>query len=148
MKKTLILTFLLLIVASSVWSQPGKRKEALEDRIKSLKIAFITEKLALTPDESEKFWPVYNQMEGERAALYAEKKSEIDEDISEKDAQAYINRHFEVRDKELLLERKYVDKFKTFLPVSKVARLLWVEKQFRQEIMSNIINKARNRKGR
>lgn len=144
MKKTFII-FSFLLMGSLVFGQVGKRREALEERVKSLKIAFVTEKLALTPDESEKFWPVYNQMEAERATLMAEKKSDFGEDISDKEAQGYITRHFDIREKELLLERRYVDKFKTFLPDRKVAKLLWVEKQFRQEVMSNIINKARNR---
>ncbi|HRG20964.1 MAG TPA: hypothetical protein PLQ57_08025 [Saprospiraceae bacterium] len=144
MKKTsIVLSFLL--IGSVVFGQVGKRREALEERIKSLKIAFVTEKLALTPDESEKFWPVYNQMEAERASLMAEKKSDFGDDITDKEAQLYITRHFDIREKEIQLERRYIDKFKTLLPDRKVAKLLWVEKQFRQEVMSNIINKARNR---
>ncbi|HMS97477.1 MAG TPA: hypothetical protein PKA12_01980 [Saprospiraceae bacterium] len=144
MKKTsIVLSFLL--IGSMVFGQVGKRREALEERIKSLKIAFVTEKLALTPDESEKFWPVYNQMEAERASLMAEKKSDFGDDITDKEAQLYITRHFDIREKEIQLERRYIDKFKTLLPDRKVAKLLWVEKQFRQEVMSNIINKARNR---
>ena len=39
-----------------VISQDVKR-----ERIKSLKIAYITEKLDLTTAEAEKFWPIYNQ---------------------------------------------------------------------------------------
>jgi hypothetical protein len=35
----------------------GQRQE----KIQALKIAFITQKLKLTPAEAEKFWPVYNQ---------------------------------------------------------------------------------------
>ncbi|MBK7220180.1 MAG: hypothetical protein IPH94_02220 [Saprospiraceae bacterium] len=144
MKKTsIVLSFLL--IGSMVFGQVGKRREALEERVKSLKIAFVTEKLALTPDESEKFWPVYNQMEAERASLMAEKKSDFGDDITDKEAQLYITRHFDIREKEIQLERRYIDKFKILLPDRKVAKLLWVEKQFRQEVMSNIINKARNR---
>lgn len=144
MKKTsIVLSFLL--IGSMVFGQVGKRREALEERVKSLKIAFVTEKLALTPDESEKFWPVYNQMEAERASLMAEKKSDFGDDITDKEALLYITRHFDIREKEIQLERRYIDKFKTLLPDRKVAKLLWVEKQFRQEVMSNIINKARNR---
>ena len=144
MKKTsIVLSFLL--IGSMVFGQVGKRREALEERIKSLKIAFVTEKLALTPDESEKFWPVYNQMEAERASLMAEKKSDFGDDITDKEAQLYITRHFDIREKEIQLERRYIDKLKTLLPDRKVAKLLWAEKQFRQEVMSNIINKARNR---
>ena len=36
-----------------------------EEKLKAQKIAFITQKLDLTPDESAKFWPLYNQMESD-----------------------------------------------------------------------------------
>ena len=39
------------------------------EKIQSLKIAFITQKLQLTPDEAQKFWPVYNQYDNEIHSL-------------------------------------------------------------------------------
>ncbi len=123
----------------------GQRREAIEGKIKSLKIAFITEKLNLSPEESEKFWPLYNQMETERTAIFDEKKADFSSDVSDKDAQAYINRHFELKEKEVMLERKYIEKLKQVLSLRKIAKLLWVEKKFRQEVMTTIINKRKNR---
>ncbi len=40
-------------------------EEIRAEKIQSLKIAFITQKLQLTPDEAQKFWPVYNQYDKE-----------------------------------------------------------------------------------
>ena len=38
-------------------------REAMRDRIKAQKVAFITEKLELTVEESKGFWPIYNRFE-------------------------------------------------------------------------------------
>ena len=38
-----------------------KRQEKMESRIESQKIAFITQKLDLTPTEAQLFWPIYNE---------------------------------------------------------------------------------------
>ncbi len=35
------------------------------EKIQALKIAFITQKLNLTADEAQKFWPIYNQYDQE-----------------------------------------------------------------------------------
>jgi hypothetical protein len=143
----IILALIGLLFTLNIFGQ-SQRKEAIEEKIKSLRIAFITEKLSLTPEESEKFWPVYNQLEAEKKALNTEKKMDKNVDLetmNDKDAQSYINRHFELKEKETLLEKKNVEKLKTILPTKKIAKLLWVEKQFRQEIMTNIINKRKNR---
>ncbi len=58
MKKTIILSTLLLLVSLSSFAQENKR-------IKAYKVAHITEALSLTPKEAEQFWPVYNKYEKE-----------------------------------------------------------------------------------
>ncbi|MCF7561359.1 sensor of ECF-type sigma factor [Sabulilitoribacter multivorans] len=52
--KKIILPIIALLIALSAFSQSKK------DRIKALKVSFITERLELTQEEAQKFWPVYN----------------------------------------------------------------------------------------
>ena len=42
--------------------------------IEMFKTKFITEQLALTPQEAESFWPVYNEYKNSMRAVYKEKK--------------------------------------------------------------------------
>ena len=51
-------------MAFSAQAQPGKRME----RIHAIKVAYLTDKLQLTSEQSEKFWPIYNRYEEERFA--------------------------------------------------------------------------------
>ena len=53
--KKLITIGLLFLLTFNAFSQ---RKEK-EERIKALKIAFITERLALTETQAQKFWPPF-----------------------------------------------------------------------------------------
>lgn len=147
MIKKIIIALIVVLTLSDSYAQGGKRRQQMEDKIKSLQIAFITERLSLTPTESEKFWPIFNQMEAEKTALLNEKNSDASDNVSDKDAQLVINKHFEIKEKEMAIDKKYVEKFKTAIPLSKIANLLNVQRQFRQEIMSTIINKAKGRRG-
>ena len=45
---------LLLLISIHTFAQSKK------DKIKALKVAFLTERLELTQEEAQKFWPVYN----------------------------------------------------------------------------------------
>jgi hypothetical protein len=146
MRKSFFLILALLFTSASIFSQKGARREELQEKIKSMKIGFITNKINLTPQESEKFWPIYNQMEEERQALLSDKRSDFSKQDEEKDPQSYITRHFEFKEKEIALEKKYVEKFKAAIPLKKIAKLLFVEKQFRQEVMSNVVKKARQKR--
>jgi hypothetical protein len=141
--KKLYLIIAIVFLSTVMFGQLGKKRPAVEEKIKSMQIAFITERLNLTPTESEKFWPIFNQMEAEKSTLSSEKNNEIDD----KESQLIINRHFEMKEKEIAIEKKYVEKLKTAIPLSKIAKLLTVQRQFRQEIMANIINKAKARRG-
>ena len=58
MKKVLITVFMVFITIINLSAQQGKR-----ERLKAYKTAYITEHLDLTPQEAEKFWPIYNAYE-------------------------------------------------------------------------------------
>jgi hypothetical protein len=40
--------------------------------LESLRVAFISRQLELTPEEAEKFWPVYNQYQGDLRKMASE----------------------------------------------------------------------------
>ena len=54
--RTLILSLFVLCISFSTLAQQHDRRE----KIKALKVSFITEKLDLTESEAQKFWPIYN----------------------------------------------------------------------------------------
>ena len=49
-----------------------------EEKIKALYVAYITQQLALTPDEAQKFWPVHSQYEAELKNVNVNNSNEID----------------------------------------------------------------------
>ncbi len=53
--KQIILPILTLLLALNTYAQRQN-----DDKIKALKVSFITERLSLTEQEAQKFWPVYN----------------------------------------------------------------------------------------
>ena len=63
MKKYILILFVMIGSFSGLKAQDGDETRA--EKIQALKIAFITQKLQLTADEAQKFWPVYNQYDNE-----------------------------------------------------------------------------------
>lgn len=57
--------------------QPSEKKVA---DIEALKVAFISKDLDLTPDEAQKFWPVYNQYSKELKATRIDNPDALDRD--------------------------------------------------------------------
>ena len=51
-----------------------KPTPADREKIESMKVTFLNNKMNLTPEEAQKFWPVYNQYKNEVKALRKDKK--------------------------------------------------------------------------
>ena len=112
-----ILSVLLLI---GWFTLPSLAQERQQQRpgaaLEAMKIAFITKRLDLTPEEAERFWPVYNRYAAEvrQAYLtYRDRKNEIelDEDL-------------------LNIRKKYNTEFSRTLSPEKVNQFFRAEKDF------------------
>lgn len=155
MIKYLLIVFisLLSIPLSAQTPGPGNRpgNEKRED-IESLKVAFLTRKLSLTPDEAKKFWPVYDQFANEmkavkeaRADKMKNAKDDIDQ-LSDKDLEKIVDGDIAFRQQELDVLKKYHSQFKQVLPMRKVAKLYRAEEDFKRELLERIREKRQDRK--
>ncbi len=148
MIKQLFLFVLFTAILSNIGlSQGHMDKSDNYERIRAQKIAYITDALELTPSESEKFWPVYNEFKEQYYALHKERHA-IDEigDISESEAKALLTKSI-VRDrKEIELRETYNAKFLEAIPANKLVKLRGIERKFKKEILSSFKNKYRSKK--
>ena len=69
MKK--IITLLLVFVCTISFGQDFERKA---ERVKALRVAFISSKLDLTSQEAEKFWPIFNKFDEKQIVLHKQKR--------------------------------------------------------------------------
>lgn len=110
------------------------------EKIEALKIAYITKRLQLTPEESQKFWPLYNQYESEKKQIRKTtmgtiKELKEDGDFTNEEAEKAIAKYIEFKAKDLDLIKKYVIEFRKFLPATKIAKLVTAEEHFKKMLM-------------
>jgi len=148
MKEFKIIVILLLSCNGVLIGQPENDRE----RIQTAKIAFLSQKLELTPEEAQKFWPVYNefnqkkkdiQIERRIARLEMEKSS-----FSDEDAKKMISNEFKARKNELQLEEQYFQKFQEIITPKKVVRLAHAEREFNSRIIKRMQRVQQNRNPR
>lgn len=128
---------------------PEEKNPTVRERIQAARVAYITDQLALTPAEAEKFWPIYREFTGKRLELlkevrYARRHPDPAKtaDQNEKDLVAL---GLEVKQKEVDLERQYSEQLLKVIPAQKVRMLPEVERKFRVMILKQI---QERRKGR
>ena len=109
MKRFLLFAFL-FFAGFTIRAQNGNRLEAL-------KIAYITNKLNLSPEEAQKFWPIYNQYALE---IKVTRLKAVNNNTSE----------IELDESLLNIRKKYSVLFSQVLPPEKVDTFFKSEKEF------------------
>ena len=150
MKKTLIILSILVFTVSSIFAQKMNRQ-----RIKLLKTAFITQSLDLTPNEAEKFWPVYNlyteqlqqlKIKLEGGMIRNIKMSGGIEIISEAEAQQLLDQSL-IYEKEVFeTKTKLIKELSKIISAKKIISLQIAERDFNRKILQEY-GRRRNLKG-
>ena len=117
-----------------------------ENRIKSLKIAHLTERLNLSSEEAVKFWPIYNQYEDKKLALQKElTKLEVSLDMEEKEANAFIQKSIDNAQKLVDLRREQLTALKGILSTQQLAMLQISDRDFGRVVLTEVQGRRMNR---
>jgi len=150
--KRIILFTICLFFASFIFAQrmQGNRMQGNNEKIKAMKVAFITQKLNLTVDEAQKFWPVYNEFDLKRTNILNSKQSILRDlrsnfsSYTDKEVEKKLDKRMEYEKQEAELKMSYYQKFKQVLPIKKVASLYSAEIQFKRELIRRLQERRRN----
>ncbi len=133
----------MFLITSLGFSQGNKKQ--MQEKIEARKVSFMTNRLELSPEEAQQFWPVYNEYQAKRKAIKKEygEKSNLnlltDDEVSD-----YIDKQLEKEEKSIALKKEYVVKLKEVLPIRKVAMLPRLENRFKEWMLSQIKQRKRN----
>ena len=115
------------------------------DKIKTLKIAFITEKLDLTQKQAQAFWPIYNNFEDAFFKLRAEsygKRNKVDfQNVSDKDAESMLNEIRTIESKKYTLKENYINDLLKVIPAKKIILLEKAEMDFKHKMFEEFKNR-------
>jgi len=132
---------LLILLSTSLFAQTG---EKIRDKIRAQRIAFITNKLQLTPSEAEKFWPIYNQFTAEFEEIKKDmnklRKSTNENllSMSDKDIEIALEKDLENQQKLTDLQRKYQKELKSAISPRKIALLYKTERDFKLQLLKRM----------
>ena len=148
MKVRFIYTMLFLLISSLSFAQNFKERK---EKVKALKVAFITEKLDLTTEEAQKFWPIYNAFDDKQGELRHEKmKSILDrfkpgnvEKLSEKDASNSLAQMEKIEEDLFNLKKKFIKDLQGVISAKKIIKLKKAEEDFNRELLKQMREKRR-----
>jgi hypothetical protein len=119
MKKSILIPILsLTVLFANSQDQRLQRENRLAEikKIQAMEMAFITKELNLSPNEAQKFWPVFNQYRNELKSLVAEKK---------------MGDQLEKQQKTLDIRKKYRDDFSKVISQERANKVFETEGEFK-----------------
>jgi len=111
------------------------QKPKAQEKIKAAQAAYITERLGLTPEEAEKFWPIYREFNEKRQGLRDEFRKQREANKSEKEI---LDLEFKLKQSQLDLEKSYSEKFQKVITAQKLMNLREAEVEFRRLLLRQI----------
>lgn len=137
MKKILIVTACLItLVSFRLDAQPNFD---WKQKMMSEKIAFLTTEIGITPQEAQKFWPVYNELNTERDQImgeificYKELEDAVTAKKPAKEIEKLLKKYLDAQARLRKTDEKTEESYKKVLSIDKVARLYVAEEKFRR----------------
>ena len=164
MKKTILILFVAMTIngiaqqpsqpttppaSATPVTPPAPPAQHKKEKVEAMRIAFLTQKLDLTPEEAQKFWPVYNEFHKKQDELRKKRKEETKaakqniDSLTDKQVESLVDGEIAFKQKNIDLEKEYHSKFKSVLPIKKVAKLYHAEEQFTHHLLEELSGHGR-----
>jgi len=144
MHKLVMLIVILLLSAAGLQAQ-GMDQDT-QEKIRALKIAFITDRIGLSAEESQDFWPAYNDYEAaEREIRRKYSKDKSIEQSSDDELRQRILDNFAMEEELLALKRNFFADIQDVITVRQFALLYQAERDFNKEILKRVLQNRKRR---
>ena len=143
MKRILLLLFFCAttLATTAAFAQDKSSSKERRERVEAAKIAFLTDKMELTSEQAQKFWPLYNEYETKRRDLLKAYRSGYRQDVeelTEQEAKVRIDGMFTTREKELALEQEYAARYIRVISYKQLIKLYRGERDFTKLLLKRL----------
>ena len=133
-------------------AQDNRMDKKAMRQIEAARIGMITERLGLSPDQAQRFWPMYNEFSQKRREVRArlnEARKGIDpNDMSDEQSQRLMELSLDIRQSEVNLEKEYTGKLRDVISAQQVLALRKAEDDFKKLILKRIEERQRQQLNR
>lgn len=138
------IVIVITVFLSSLTSLQAQDKNSHREKIKAMKVAFITQELNMSSQTAQEFWPVYNKYEQDKRALH--KRENVDWDnigtISDSKAEEMLKEYLAVEREEYVIKRQLFSDLKKILSAKEIVMLHKLEADFNKKMIQEYRNRT------
>lgn len=145
MKQIVITSLLILGQLGCLWSQGQRPTGEFRQKLEAMKVAFITEKINLTTEQAQQFWPLYNSFQENQKAIrqkyQPQKRLAL---MSDEEISTFLFNSLDQEAELLALKRKFFADAQDRITIRQIALLREAEKEFNKEVLRRMMEQQRN----
>lgn len=142
MKRLTGLLFLAFLTLQSSAQQGAKEQKQKFQRVQAAKVDYLTERLALTAEQAERFWPVYHQYEAEIRLINKEgrqaRRAGRTTDMTDAEIKRSLDEMRQWQEARIAAQRKYEPQFLRVVSARQVADLYTAEREFNALLLKRL----------
>jgi hypothetical protein len=109
-----------------------------DQQLRAIKVGLLTDRMKLTPQQSEKFWPVYNRYENEMRTIWRAKHALNDQKGNSKEK---VDRLQQLEQQKVVVRGKYKDEFLKVISADQLAAMYQAEQEFKNLLLKRLKEK-------
>lgn len=141
-----LLAFLASLFGGTASAQNEGFMQNPRERLKAMRVAFITQRVELSASQAQRFWPVFNELQDKLDDLDAEKKKlnhntlqdHRSGELTDQQLRESMARNFEIEQEVLNLRKTYHDRFLGIISPKQVASLYMAEQAFKKFLIEEL----------
>jgi hypothetical protein len=123
--------FFLLFCSPAMAQQEEQLSERAGEKLQAMEVAYLTRELNLSPDDAQKFWPVFNKYRDEVRSVWGDRT---------------LTDPLDRQQKVLNIRKQYRNDFSRLLSPDRSNRVFPAEDQFRQLVRREFIKRQMEKK--
>ena len=153
MKKNILLIIAIAFLGS--FSSEAQSRKGGSEKIRSFKIAFLTEKLNLSENEAQKFWPIYNKYDKKMMQLRKKERFSIKKryimmevliNYLKKDSKEILEKIQSIKKQQYEIKTAFHNKISKIVSFKKILTLEISEHEFNRKLMRKYRGKRHKNK--
>lgn len=146
-KKYITLSWLVLLwlIPTCIWAQDLENRE----QIKALKVSFLTTELQMSPEEAQRFWPLYHQYDDQRFELHRRRKALMQQfrnlsvkEMDDKEAERLLAQMERLDDEYYDNRKKMLAALRPIMSSKRILQLKKAEDDFNRKLLRQYKNKS------
>lgn len=117
--------------------------QAQNKSVESARVAFISQKINITPAQAEKFWPLYNELNNKKTEIrqsvrdiYA--KMALPSEQTNEKIKTYLQQIASLKHEDVNLEKEYYTRYLQIISAKQLADLIAAEKEFQKILIKKV----------